>query len=53
MAICEEAGPGEKTVAEEGKKVKNQDAVDLGIYEVPEGQGQMKDSSHSTGRCCC
>lgn len=42
MAICEEAGPSEKTAAEEGRKVKNQDAVDLGIYEVIGRQGQME-----------
>lgn len=38
----EEAGPDEKTVAEEGEKVKNQDTVDLGIYEVAGEQGQME-----------
>lgn len=40
--ICEEAGPSEKTAAEEGRKVKSQDAVDLGIYEVVGRQGQME-----------
>lgn len=36
LAICEEAGPGEKTVAEERGKVKNQDAGDVGNDEVEE-----------------
>lgn len=47
LAICEEAGPGEKTVAEERGKVKNQDAGDVGNDEVAGRQGQMEGQPQS------
>lgn len=51
MAICDEAGPGEKTAVEEARKVKNQDAVDCRIYEVVGGQGQVERQPQYW--CCC
>lgn len=44
--------PGEMKATEEGRKVKNQDAVNLGMKRWPEDSVKWR-GSHGGAGCCC